>query len=728
MKTPYLELANSLFGQLRILALVIIFSAIFIGACSSDKSKSPTAAAQSQYSKAKAEYDAGNYSAAITDFLAVLSASPDIATHERAQYFLSLSYYYTLDYQNAESQLTDFIAYFDATVTYYDAAHYWRGRARQKLHNYSAAITDYQYVIANNTSVYVDNAAFQIGNANYENAVYLLPGAKAGVNTGSIFDLLINAISALSNFKNDVNYAASSYQDDAAYFLGRTYQRLAELYQVDANVVSPTGGSTDCNNELTCYDNARREYATFISNTTLAASVYADSALYFTGRSYQSQTIPNYTAAITAFQDFLNNTAPVYANSTLRDDAQYEIGLSYYNHAKDLVATLIAAPSNTTENSALDQFQQAATAFNKLILSPGNGETFIDVNRKDNAFYFRGRALERATAMIESSAQTDSLLGLISIPELAMTPPTLIDMYDASRNAFQALLDLNVISASSYADNAQLEIGVLYQNQANSTVINPLPTDIDKLNWLAQAESAYLKVDSLGDCLSSTSIPPNCITSDNAFYNRAKVYADALKTTLGNPVTNFIAPNPFSIDISYGNARAAFQLFINTYATSGWVNNAYYHMADLSRIQGVANTDPVLLQQALNDYTNVILHNPGAQYVDNAVYQIGVIYHDYSPPFDTVITSQPSAGCSLANDWFSVYLNLGAPSIASYQFSYSASPLPSPVTIQAPLLLDAIETSNAQTHVDAYTAGSYDCNDGLAGLSLSTVIDAPLLQ
>jgi len=666
-------------------ALFVFMTFAFFTACTSDDTTSKATPTQSLYSKAKAEYDAKNYGAAIIDFKQVLASNPDISTYELAQYYLSLSYYYSLDYPAAEAELNKFLTKFDNTATYYYAAYYWRGRARQKQNNFDGAIADYTMVLGS-TSVYVDNAQFQIGNAHYENAVFLLGttppdlvGAYAKLNlAGSEFDTFMT------------NNATSSYYDDAAYFSGRVFQRMAEALQLDTALDT-------VNSEASRYDQARSAYAAFENNANLTASVYADAALYFSARTYQSQTAFNYTLARSQFKKLIDNTA--FATSTWRDDAQYQVSITYYDEAVALIAT--------DPLTALQKLETAINEFNLILRSPGNGQSFADNNRWDNALYYRGRALERMTGLVEAGQSAPATLANLTqdyTVNPALTDPLAI-LYEASRAAFQALMSFN--STSSYADNAQLEIGVLLQNQAANP--NLSPNNSDKYNLLAQAEDAYLAVLALPIC---TTTPPGCSSDDNAKYNLGKVYADTLAITQGTA----IVPNPFNQDVTYTLARNIFTQFIASYPASIWVDNAYYQMADLSRKEGsiAGNLNQTILERALSDYAQVILYDPAGQYVDNAIYYIGDLYQANSPATN-------AGGCQLAFDWYSVYIGLSNGN--NYNFQYNGS---NPVAINAAnLTLSATKTSAAQTFIDNYNIATYDCIDQLAGQSLTTIITAP---
>ena len=682
--------------------LVMLLFALFFSACSSDKPASEATPPQSLYAQAKAEYDVANYAAAINDFIGVLNNNPDLTTQELAQYYLSLSYYYSLNYAQAESELNTFINSFADTVTYYDAAHYWRGRAKQKQGKYDEAILDYQYVIGRNASVYVDNAQFQIGNAHYEQAVALMTAVPSDLATA--YAKLSLASGEFSTFV--INNPTSTYIDDAAYFAGRTFHRMAEVLQQNAAI--DTG-----NTEAGRYGEARTAYAAFETDPNLSASVYADSALYFSGRTYQAQTLFDFSAARTQFQKLLDNAA--FVTSTWRDDAQYQIAITYYDTAVPLVAS--------DEVTAATNFESAISEFNQLLLSPANGQSFADNNRWDNSLYYRGRAFERLTLMIDKSQQPDVLLGSASLPALTSvflgnaTPPTLIDMYTVSRAAFQALLSFD--TTSSYADDAQLEIGVLYQNQAGNATITT--SDADIFNLLAQAEDANIAVTTLGNCVPDSTV---CSSADNALYNKASVYSDVLAITLGTAITPV---DPFNQAVTYDLARTTYSQLITSFATSSWVDNAYYHMADLSRKEGEipGNINTAKLERALDDYAQVILYDPAGQYVDNSIYYIGFLYHEYSPATvpdpNNAGQNIVSDGCTLAFNWFSVYVGLSNSS--NYSFSYNST---GPVAINsAALALSATKLGSAQTYVDNYNAGNYDCADLLSGQSLLTIVNAP---
>jgi len=717
----------------RLFTLVALLAMLFTSACESDIPPAKATDSQSLYAQAKAEYDAKNYAAAKNDFINVIASNPDAVTKEKASYYLPLCYYYLLDYVNAKPIFEDFLVKFPASANF-DATKYWLGRTELKLKNYQAALDNFNFVISRNTSVYVDNAAFQLGNVYYEWGVALLGNATPVLaDTYAKFETAINEFDA---FRANTNYATSSYIDDAAYFRARSLNRMAELLQL-----LNTTSSGICTSELNCYDQARSNYAWFDNDPThpeLNGSTYADSALYFSGRSYQVQTKANQTQtdadfalARTQFKKLVDSIDPVMLNSTLRDDAQYQYAMTYYDSAKTNVANILADPAN--ETTATNNFINAINAFNVLLQSPGNLQSFVDNNRWDNALYFRGRSFERFTVMVEKSAnpanaQTTLLAEnanwsgpVTSVTPNATIPYSISTMYDATRAAFQGVLSFDL--TSTYADNAQLEIGVMYQDQAGSGLLSAA-TASEKFTWLAQAEVAYTAVTSNGNCMNN----PSCVNADNAAYNKAKVYDDTLKINLGE----LALPNPFNKAITYNLARSEFQNFVNTYTdntgaiNSIWVDNAFYHIADLRNTEGVSKKDLALLELALGDYANVILVDPTAQYVDNAIYHIGMLYHDYSPANDPLNATLPSSGCQLANDWLQTYVDvagvagaLPTPTVANYKFSYPATTTVFPntnVLVPVPLTTSQTLLDTAKVHLDAFAAaaagtGSRDCGN-----------------
>lgn len=725
--TPYFidSIKTAYHYRSHFFAAIVAVSLLFISACGSNETPAQATDTQTLYSQAKAEYDAKNYSAAKADFNKVLNNNPDAASKENATYYIALCDYYLLNYAMAKTELEAFITNFGTAANNYYAAKYWLGRSELKLGNYDLALAQFNDVIASQTSVYVDNAAFQVGNVYYEWGVSLLTSPTPDfATTYPKFDSAVNTFDA---FLADTNYATSTYQDDVAYFRARSLQRLGELYQL----LNGTGSSS-CSSETTCYDSARATFAWFDNDPAhpeLVGSSYADSALYYSGRSYQVQSNADFAQARAQFQKLINSTDPVMLNSTVRDDAQYQIAMTYYDTAKTNVANIINNVAN--ESTATTNFISAINAFNVLLQSPGNGQTFIDSSRWDNALYFRGRSFERFTLMVEASvdpvnAET-SLLDVTvydwtnainSVTPNAATSYTITTMYDASRAAFQALLTYN--NTSIYADNAALETGVLYQSQAGSGLLTAA-TNIEKFTWLAQAETAYTSVTSLGNCIND----PACINADNAAYNKAKVYDDTLKINQGD----LAVPNPFNMAITYSLARSEFQNFVNTYTdntgaiNSVWVDNAYYHIADLRKTEGEKTKDVALLELAINDYANVILSdeaartqlNQSAQYVDNAIYHIGKIYHDYSP------ASNPSStGCTLANDWLQAFFDISGVAgalptlnVPNYVFSFPTTSTPLANTnINVPVPLTTTQTflDTAQIHLDAYAAALNDPN------------------
>jgi len=689
---------------------LFILIAFSILGCSPDNTSSKASTAQSNYSQAKALYDSGNFAAAIESFKQVLAANPDIQTRELAQYYLALSFYNLPNYSEAENQFSEFINYFSAPPdplfqpTYVDASYYWRGRSKQKQNKFLAALDDYNYVINNNTSVYVDNARFEVGNDYYEWAASLL-----GQNPPQLIDAYAKLLTAESEFSAFMtNYATSTYFDDAAYFTGRTFQRMAEALQLDSSL-------DNLNSEANRYDQARAAFAKFETDTVLMSSVYADAALYFSARTFQSQTAVDLLSARAQYRKLLDNS--LYSTSTWRDDAQYELAITYYDEAIPLIVS--------NETSAATNFELAITNFNVLLLNPNNDPLFINSSRRDNALYFRGRSFERLTLMIEKSAQADTLLAsakllsLVNVFSPSLTSLNLADLYSVSNSAFQLLLDFD--PTSNYADDAKLEMGVMLQSRASNTTITV--SDSEKIALLEQAVAAYQAVAGLGNCNPD---PKACSSGDNAAYFLGTAYADILAISNGD-----IAVSP----VSYTQARATFQQVITNFPTSNWIDNAYYQMAALSRQEGTAVASQVLLERALNDFAQVIVFDAAGQYVDNSIYYIAYLYQQYSPasipdPLNPAV-NVVSDGCKLAYDWYTVYVNLyeaGTSVVTSYAFSHSGST----VNIASNMLTySTIKYDSARAFVTAYdnaTNADFGCLDMLNPQSLSATIAAPTMQ
>ncbi len=169
------------------------------------------------------------------------------------------------------------------------------------------------------------------------------------------------AITQLTAFKN--NYLSSPYLDEAQYFIGRSTHELAYLESI-----APTATL----NDLYTFDVARAEYAKLINDPINNARKWADDAQYQIGSSYFDQR--NYLLALEAFEKVFVYTAPSTGNS-----AQYYKARAIHRLAQIEQAALLSTPSYPYT------YDFARAEYAKLLSPPANV-------RSDDAQYQIGMA------------------------------------------------------------------------------------------------------------------------------------------------------------------------------------------------------------------------------------------------------------------------------------------------------------------------------------------------
>jgi len=261
------------------------------------------------------------------------------------------------------------------------------------------------------------------------------------------------AIADFTTFKN--GYSTSGRVDDADYYIARSKHELA-LLPVPVDAVNNLAAA------LAAY-------------TTLAASTSnkADNAQFYIGKMrYDKNTSADYTAAIAEFNKVL-----AYASPSAGDDAQYYIGRS--RHELALIAQ-ITAPG---EIATLNLFNDARTAYSELI-KPGT--IYSLSTRQDDAQYQIGKTYydtvgvgnapvpaNYETAITElgkvvnyggtaaSSADNAQYFKARSIHERALlaTPPTGITLAEARIQYLELAKPTTVYPLSTRRDDAQYQIG-----------------------------------------------------------------------------------------------------------------------------------------------------------------------------------------------------------------------------------------------------------------------------
>lgn len=202
---------------------------------------------------------------------------------------------------------------------------------------YDAAINN------DSQGVYADNAYYRIGQIYYDDAVAEQGLAEAAITTGAapgvIQNHYTNAQQALNVAINQydivtIDYQGSSSEDQAWFYLGRSYHRVARIEAVYRLDLSANVGGLDFT--VVDYPVARSYYQNLITDAAFANSPWLDNAYYHLGNTHFEQAPTGIDAP--AQQLMYNNALANYhyvvtnfADSIRLDDSAYQMGLVYHD-------------------------------------------------------------------------------------------------------------------------------------------------------------------------------------------------------------------------------------------------------------------------------------------------------------------------------------------------------------------------------------------------------------
>lgn len=249
-----------------------------------------------------------------------------------------------------------------------DSALYYKGRSLHKqaalveadptlsttayTQYFADARTAYQSVITLGVaSPYEDNAQYRIGRTYYDEAVIAL----GTPDYASAQQKLSDAIAAMSVVITNTTYQASNSADNAHYYLGRSFQRGAEIPA--GNEIAVAGG---VDFTAVTFASARSHFDVLTaSGSAFATSAWVDNAFYETGNTWRGQVLDgsstdplaDYTAALASY----NTVLSTYKGASSRED-----------NAARKVATVYHETGYCTDEQAAYTYVKtiaAATAF-----------------------------------------------------------------------------------------------------------------------------------------------------------------------------------------------------------------------------------------------------------------------------------------------------------------------------------------------------------------------------
>jgi len=221
------------------------------------------------------------------------------------------------------------------------------GQYYQNARNIYQSVIDFDAV-----GVYADNAQYRIGKTYYDEAQIAL----RQVDYPLMQQNLNNSIVAFNVVITDMLYQLSNSADNAYYYLGRSYQRAAEIPSIDR--ISVSGG---IDFTTVTYAMARMQYEVLTGVSSVPprypGSAWIDNAYYEIGNTWyaEAQTaidpLANYTVALVNYNKVLTD----YPNSSIREDnSASQIAAIYHEagYCSDEQAVLNYLVTNITSASA----------------------------------------------------------------------------------------------------------------------------------------------------------------------------------------------------------------------------------------------------------------------------------------------------------------------------------------------------------------------------------------
>ncbi len=418
------------------------------------------------------------------------------------------------------------------------------------------------------------------------------------------------------------NFPTSSIADDAQYYIGRTKHEQALLAQI---AVSPTPTAA------TLFTAARDAYGLVINNYT--TSTRRDDAQYQIGRTYYDLTIPDYPQAITEFNNVFTNYNPPSAPASAGDDARYYLGRS-----KHELALLPVAPTYTLADARVDyslviagyplsnrrddaQYQIGRTHFSEGINfatalaafeAVFNTTNFPVLSVADDARYYIGRSKHELASIAES-----------------VLPGSGNTLFAAARIEYNQVLTLYCtagVPPSIRCDDAQFQIGKTYFDETTLTDNYTLAIT----EFIKVIDPALFPAPSAGD--------------DAQYYIGRSKHAQAL-------LAQIVFNTPAATSL-FNEARTAYNvLFTLDYALSTRRDDAEYQIG--RTYYDVAAPTATDYSTALGHFQAVIsTYTITASAADDAQYYIGRTKHEMA----LLPVAVPAFTLQIARDEYAVLL------------------------------------------------------------------------
>lgn len=656
---------NPLTGIILCVAFVL---ALALSACSNNEDKKSntvplTDLGESElYGRAVSYLDNNQYADAAAAFELLLASYangkfPGSRHLEAASYKLGYAYFQldrfadALDsFERYRFRFVDNIDPNNLTPVFADDNQYWLAKSLHALGRFIEARSAYAAVSVSGN--WAQSAAYQVAKTHYDEAEQRLSQIPPDILAGfSHYGSAITKFSAFTVLQPTVFF------DSSQYYQARSYHQRAKLIRdnlLSANPINLDQGQSTEAAELT---QARSLYNTLASATN-PVSIFADDALYFLGRSYHEQTAPDFDTARVQYNALISRFRD--SGSTWFDDAHYQLGKTFYDEAE--------LNLNGTTPVVVDGFAAYGQAIAQF-------STFLQLNPTvwvDSGRYYQARSYHQRAELLRDDLRSANPINLGQGQSnetgeltqarnfyniLASANPARIFTDDAlyflgrsyheqttpdfaqARIHYNALISRFEGSGSNWLDDAYYQLGKTHYDGAELNLNGPLPNTTDGFSDYGKAIGFFDAVIGLG----------TGNRSDSARYYKGLSLQQ--QATLANTEVALL-PGGITVADLFARARDAFQSLLSSNPLSIWADNAQFQIGSTHYEEGLTalnvaeNTKATdAYNSALTELAKFISFYPASSRVDNAVYLIGLIYHD-------------SGDCTTEKVWFDLLVAL----------------------------------------------------------------------
>ncbi|WP_455206188.1 outer membrane protein assembly factor BamD [Kaarinaea lacus] len=634
-----------------------------------------------QYFKAQSYHDEADFTNARVEYDVLITANVSNWADD-AKYQYAKTYY---DEALVQPDPATALAIFDTAIIYFDemldstnplyqssnrldSAYYFKGRSLQRQGDliaagatadmaakYAAARTAFQaFLSAMPQSTWADNAWYQIGTTYYDEASV----ADGNADYTTMRDKLSNAIAEFTALLNSALYARSSSADNAQYYLGRSYQMILTMPDIERTTANGLDFST------ISYETARSAFYTLINN--FPQSAWVDNAYYEIGNTYYAEA-PGAADTVSAYNNALgayNQVISTYAGNSIREDnSAYNMGMIYHDTgyceaekaALDYTLTIVNISITIRDDINNNHMPDLTTALATQPPTPTGAHTCDPTNFPEvDTTYFNGAS---NTASLEQRLFTGGV-NLYETAQYALA----IDQFNTQLASFPQ---------GEFADDAHLYIGRSNYYLAGAAVA---PQDAGYYTAAENEFTLILTDFSGGDVVDGAHywlgktyditnrftlarseyalVPQGSGWYDSALYSIGKTYYDESKTAATpTAVLSLLQESEQHLNTALQSMSAG---SLSRDDTVYFLARTYHEMGDLLAANPTLSaplTVAEYLALARNNYDAVV---SVSNYADDAAYQIGKTYYDEA---DLLAPVDAMAAYGQAVAQFDIFLN-----------------------------------------------------------------------